>query len=77
MLAFHDDPLIAAQHVLAGAPATHQELLGLIEGLVGVLEWLERENSELIIERDAAYYLRTPNLVAERRPRNPKSARPL
>lgn len=53
MLAFHDDPLIAAQHVLAGAPATRQELLGLIEGLVGALEWLERENSELIVERDA------------------------
>ncbi len=53
MLAFHDDPLIAAQHVLAGAPATHQELLGLIEGLVGVLEWLENENQDLIIERDA------------------------
>ena len=54
MLAFHDDPLDAAKHVLAGAPATHQELLGLIEGLVGVLEWLENENQDLIIERDAA-----------------------
>ena len=60
MLAFHDDPLDAAKHVLAGAPATHQELLGLIEGLVGVLEWLERENSELIIERDAATPLARP-----------------
>ena len=53
MLAFHDDPLIAAQHVLAGAPASRQELLGLIEGLVGALEWLEFENQTLIIERDA------------------------
>ena len=25
----------------------------MIEGLVGVLEWLENENQDLIIERDA------------------------
>ena len=60
MLAFHDDPLIAAQHVLAGAPATHQELLGLIERMVGVLEWLESENQDLIMGRDAAYPLARP-----------------
>lgn len=47
MIAFADDPLAAARHILAGGPADPADLIWLIERLADALDWAEQETARL------------------------------
>lgn len=50
MITFADDPLIAAEHILAGGPATPADLIWLVGRLAGELDLAERRIGELEAE---------------------------